>query len=60
MKYNERIVEAEYHDEERFERNEFERLMPIVIEERGKEFEGLENCAIEFTEPRPSEPMKIW
>ncbi len=59
MKYNGRLVECEYHDENKFENNVFDKLKSVRIEKREKEFEGLENCAIEFTEPRPSEPMKI-
>jgi RNA recognition motif-containing protein len=59
LKYNNRTVECEYHDEIKFELNDFSRVKPIKMEQRGQEFEGLENCAIEFTEPRQAEPMKI-
>lgn len=59
LKFGGRLVECEYHDEVRFELNDFKRLEPLKRETRDQEFEGLENCAIEFTEPRQSEPMKI-
>lgn len=39
--------------------NDFSRPKPIIREARGMEFEGVENLAIEFTEPRQSEPLKI-
>ncbi len=59
LKFNNRTVECEFHDERNFEENNFMRLEPEKLEIRGFEFEGLENCAIEFTEPRQSEPMRL-
>lgn len=52
LRFNNRLVECEYHDEVKFELNDFKRLEPLKREIRDQEFEGLENCAIEFTEPR--------
>ena len=57
LRYSKRIVECEYHDEFRFELNDFSRLEFIQREARAKEFEGVENLAIEFTEPRQSVPI---
>ena len=59
MKYNGHIVECDYHDERKFDRDDFTRPETVKMEKRSAEFEGLENCAIEFTEARPSEPMRI-
>ena len=59
LKYAGRTVECEFHDEIRFEANDFKPLQPVQIEERAQEFEGVENLAIEFTEPRQSEPLAL-
>lgn len=59
LRFNNRLVECEYHDEAKFALDDFRRPEPIKREIREEGFEGLENCAIEFTEARPSEPMKI-
>lgn len=53
------MVECEYHDEVKYTLDDFSKPEPVKREIRDQEFEGLENCAIEFTEPRQSEPMKI-
>lgn len=57
LKYNKKTVECEYHDETKFLMNDFKRLEPIQREARAQEFEGVENLAIEFTEPRESAPL---
>lgn len=54
LKYAGRIVECEYFDEEKFERGDLSSEEVQKREKMGLEFEGLENCAIEFTEPRIS------
>ena len=59
LRFAGRLVECEYHDEGKFVIDDFNRPVPIKREIRDQAFEGLENCAIEFTEARPSEPMKL-
>lgn len=55
MRYDNRLVECEFHDENKFERNDFRGLEKIQLEIRGAEFEGVENLAIEFNEPGKEE-----
>ena len=55
MRYDNKLVECEYHDEGKFERDDFTGLDKIKLESRGEEFEGVENLAIEFNEPEKEE-----
>ena len=47
-KYGNRMVECAYHDENKFDRNDFTREPLIKAEKPSGEFEGLEKFAIDF------------
>jgi hypothetical protein len=47
-RYGSRMVECAYHDEGKFERNDFSLEETIKVEKPSGEFEGLEKFAIDF------------
>ena len=49
MKYMEKVIEVEFYDRVKFMHSDFSTQEPTKREKMGFEFEGLENCAIEFT-----------
>ena len=52
-RYGYKMVECVYHDESKFERNDFTKEQTIKIEKPSGEFEGLEKFAIDFQNDAP-------